>query len=731
MKKLLLLILCFFLVGCGGSKDNETEENIDTPIVTTPIDISGVIFDSITVTYDGNTHALICQNLPEGVIVEYQGNDVIEVGTHKVVAIIKDKDGKELGRKEAFIIIEEALVSLLDTPCLNIDEFGVVTWDEVSDATHYNYIINNGDILTTTLLTIALNNEETISVQAANSQLVSNWSIAVTNYDTSDIYEEAIEEVYVKFHNTSLNPIKVESGNVIDIPTAPEKEYYTFDNWYADPFYLEIFDFSQPIIKNTIIYANYIPSDLIKDTYFWVKGSPAMTASVMSDGSNSGWHFIPLKENTKNTNFKEFYSTVIVNGASAVNPCSFIVMDGFSDDSGRTYWKNGNSDFTITTDGVYNIYFSTEYEYALGIHAYIELAPNSASNLAYEYQALELDVPNVRVDKVNDKALWPKVNGAIMYEVVIDNNAPVTTKQTKIELPEGSHITVRAIGDGKVSRWSLPKANRRVVVIDEVDEWCMVYFTGYESYQVKTMEEIIAPNNPEKKGFVFEGWYLDYACTTLATFPYEVVENTVFYPKWTAVDDWKTKIYYNLIDENGTIIKGLTWNLDNYTFDEYETGAVRLEANTNYYIVLVNDDTAKYGPYTVKTTGTYKLYFSEDNLWDGQHVYIASNTITLYFSNSKRWSDTIYAYVWNSATGKTEHYWPGEELTFVETNGYGEDIYKIEVDLSLYDMIIFSHGTDGVIATQTVDISLLEYTNNGFYVTEKVNGKYQIGTYSR
>ena len=125
------------------------------------------------------------------------------------------------------------------------------------------------------------------------------------------------------------------------------------------------------------------------------------------------------------------------------------------------------------------------------------------------------------------------------------------------------------------------------------------------------------------------------------------------------------------------------------------------------------------------------MYFSEENSWDGSNVYIAANTKRIYFSDSKRWTDTIYAYVWNSTTGSFSVSWPGAEMTYLETNSYGEQIYYIDVDLSMYDMIIFSHGTDGNIVTQTVDVSLTTYTNNGFYVTDKVDGKYEIGTYSR
>ena len=536
----------------------------------------------------------------------------------------------------------------------------------------------------------------------------------------------------VKFHNINLAPVTVEFGGKVNIPTAPEKEYYTFDNWYADPFYLEVYDFSKPITSDTIIYANYIESALLADTYYWVKGSPLMTSSIMSAGTGSDWHFIPLKLNENNTSYKEYYATVTVTGATSTNPAAFIIMDGFTNDSGRTYWKNENSDFVIPTDGTYNIYFTVESEYSSGINAKYEVATNSASDIKYKNK-VSLNTPFVTVNEENNVASWNRIGRASSYEVIIDNSEVITVKQTSIPLDKGSHITVRAIGNNEYSNWSIPKANvNRIVVNPNEDTRPSVYFVGYESYKVEINSMVNPPENPVEVGFTFGGWYLDYTCTEKANFPYKVTSNIVFYPKWIASDNYETKIYYNLVTENGGYIKGLTWNLDNYTFDEYETGLVELTAGTKYYVVKSDDETVKYGPYTVNETGNYKMYFSEENSWDGSNVYITSVNTRIYFSNAKHWSDTIYVYLWNSTTNAKPASWPGVEMTYLETNSYGEEIYYIDVDLSLYDSIIFSHGTNKTVVTQTVDIKLSNSSSNGYYVTNKNSqGKYEVGTYSR
>lgn len=745
-KFVLVIFLIMFMFACGNNNTTDSEQN---PVVDNGEnnnhenenpDITQVTLNSIVVDYDGKIHRVNCDNVPTGVEITYVGNGMSEVGIHPVIAILKDSNGNELGRLEATITInpikESTPVVVIGIPKLSIDEFGIVSWDAVENATHYNYIINDTEIRTTTLTTIILNNGETISVQAASAAGVSEWSYAVTNFDTSDIYEEEVENVYVKFHNTSFGSVMLKTGQTVNKPDDPVKDNYTFENWYADPFYMEVFDFSQPIYDDTIIYANYTPSDLIANTYFWIKGDPLMSASVMSSGTGSNWHFIPLAENRGNTIFKEFYATVTVTGATSTNPCAFIVMDGFSDDSGRTYWKNGVLDFTITSNGVYNIYFSTEHQYSAGIHVYVAPATNSAANLAYAHKALELDTPVVSVNQEANRASWHAVSGANGYEVIIDNNEAVYTTFTNVTLPKSSHITVRAISDDKVSRWSLPKANINVVIVEKPVGSYSVYFTGYDAYQVTPNETVMAPQAPTLSGFNFAGWYLDLACTQVASFPYVITDNTVFYPKWVSEDDWANKVYYNLVTSTGSYIKGLTWNLDNYTFDEYETGVVQLSFGESYYIVKTDDPTVQYGPYTVSNTSSYKIYFSEDNLWDGKNVYIASALKTYYVTNSKRWTDTIYVYFWNSSTNKSSSAWPGIALTYVETNTYGEQIYKFEVDTSQFDMFILSHGTltngSYKLSSQTIDLKFADYSSNAFYFSEKnAAGKYLIGTWNK
>lgn len=630
-------------------------------------------------------------------------------------------------------------IELVAPKLLINEETGVVSWDKVNGAECYNYIINDGEVKTTDGTTLKLEDKSTVSVQAVAKNEYSKWSNAATFYDTSDVVLEGTgKNHYIYFHDTTYTKVVVKDGGKVNRPNDPSKVNHTFDNWYSDPFYKTLFDFNKPIHESTVIYAHYTPSDLINNVVYWVKANTYITSSIQSSyTSESGWKYIPLKL-VEGTSVKEFTTVVTVSGATSELPGQFIIMDGLDDNPGRTYYKNGTSDFTISEDGTYRITFSVETLYNVNLNAKIEKI-SAPKNYQNNY-GIELETPTVDVNSENNMAFFSQVNNADSYEVIINNRTSTITKTNHITLNKGEHITVRAIKDNSIySNWSIPKANINYSYAEKEEEktHAYVYFydsnTNAEKVLINTYVNAITVS---KQGYTFDGWYLDLNTTKKATFPYLVTENVVFYPKWIGNSDELTKEYYELVDSTGNKKAGLVLNLDNYDFYEYEAKGVYLAFGEQYYVRSLTEN-KEWGPYTVDESISYNIYFSEDNIWDANtdnasNIYFAKTIRTIYFTNNKHWTDTIYVYCWSSSTNQHYASWPGTEMTYYETNTYGEDIYKFDVDVTKYDMIIFSHGTNKVVVTQTVDISLSSHTNSGFYVTDKNSaGKYEIGTYSK
>lgn len=100
------------------------------------------------------------------------------------------------------------------------------------------------------------------------------------------------------------------------------------------------------------------------------------------------------------------------------------------------------------------------------------------------------------------------------------------------------------------------------------------------------------------------------------------------------------------------------------------------------------------------------------------------NNIDIYFTNSKNWSN-VYFYLYNSETSDTLKAWPGTQITKYTTNGFGEKVYSSTVDVSKYDRIIFTNGTQ-----QTVNVPVNK-ASSGFYISDGSNTKAMyVGTYA-
>ena len=99
---------------------------------------------------------------------------------------------------------------------------------------------------------------------------------------------------------------------------------------------------------------------------------------------------------------------------------------------------------------------------------------------------------------------------------------------------------------------------------------------------------------------------------------------------------------------------------------------------------------------------------------------------TVYFTNNNGWAN-VKIYYWNSGT---EVAWPGVDMTFLETNDYGQQVYSFELPSGIKN-IIFNNGIDGN-SNQTIDI-VLDGKYNAFYLdgTTSSNGKQNVKGYTR
>ncbi len=86
--------------------------------------------------------------------------------------------------------------------------------------------------------------------------------------------------------------------------------------------------------------------------------------------------------------------------------------------------------------------------------------------------------------------------------------------------------------------------------------------------------------------------------------------------------------------------------------------------------------------------------------------------ITIYFSNNKSWP-AVYAYLYNEAAQKENANWPGVKMTLLGTNDFGEQIYKMDVDVAEYNRVVFNNGNK----TQSMNAAI-SVASSGFYIAK-------------
>ena len=623
----------------------------------------------------------------------------------------------------------------LSTPSLSLNsDTGEVVIEEVENATYYRYYINNGEYQTTTANVITLDDGNTVSVMAMNdidTYKSSSWSKPITYFAKE---EEETTNINIYFHNTNLSPVTIKKGSTYT-PTTPSKDNYTFKGYFLDPFYSEPLDNDYIFNKNTTLFAHFVADNWMNNVTYFIKANNNITAKEAS--SESGWIFIPLtidEEMTKTYNKKIFSALVSVSNATSSSPAAYLIMDGTEDDSSRTYYKNGDKDFTITTNGTYRIYFSIEHKYGSLNSSYTKIddeeglyTTTSLPTFILESSTI-LDTPILQIDKENECVKFSPVANATHYEYVIDNGEILSTTSTNIPLYQGSYITVRAcstLPDFLSSRWSTPLKS----IKSSYPQFVNVYFHGSNrpSQQSEYGKAITRPeNNPVKEGYTFINWYSDITYKTLFDFNTILYENTVIYAKFDRLMEVEYELYHS---DKTTHIANFEVSKQ-YSYNEFKT-TYEVDKACSLYVKDIRYGTF-YGPYKMDSAGKYNMYFSTDHKWDlgkstERNAYwtkdgVGEDGYTIYFSNNQNWS-TVKYYVWDSSPKAS---WPGENMTYVRMNSHNQQIFKC-VFSSSYTNIIFNNGS----GDQTVDISLTDIASGtGFYLDKKENGKWTVLTYT-
>ena len=133
----------------------------------------------------------------------------------------------------------------------------------------------------------------------------------------------------------------------------------------------------------------------------------------------------------------------------------------------------------------------------------------------------------------------------------------------------------------------------------------------------------VKPNDPTKKGYRFDGWYLDEECTNPFHFNKELTENVTLYAKWLEAKTTVKVIYWKETLEEGT-----------YDYAEQET----VTATTGSWVSAANYQSKK----------NYK-YFHYDSSKSDQSVNVLGDGSTVV---NVRYARNIYTFDFDLNSGR-------------------------------------------------------------------------------
>ena len=91
-------------------------------------------------------------------------------------------------------------------------------------------------------------------------------TVSTETQETTTSAAEEPKEIHVHFYDqnneeygedTPQKAQTINSGEKAEKPADPEREFYTFDNWYSDANFTSVFDFDQAISSDTSVYAKF------------------------------------------------------------------------------------------------------------------------------------------------------------------------------------------------------------------------------------------------------------------------------------------------------------------------------------------------------------------------------------------------------------------------------------------------------------------------------------------
>ncbi len=302
-----------------------------------------------------------------------------------------------------------------------------------------------------------------------------DWSAPVTQ-DITLYPKWTVLTFEVTFEGTDIPSTTVEYDHRITKPTDPSREGFTFGGWYSDRACTLPFDWSTPIVADTVVYAKWT----------------AVTYTVTFDGADIG----PITVD---------HGTVVTEPTDPVR--DGYTFDGWYTDSARTVPYDWSA--PVTSD----------------IMLYAKWTPVSSPG------------PGPGPDVKEYTVRFDSMGGSSVRSQTIESEDTATKPADPIRdgYTFDGWYTDRACTDAY--DWST-KVTRNITLYAGWTEAPVTYtitFSGADVAPITVEEGSTAsrPADPTRDGFVFVGWFTDASFTRAYDWSTPVTSDMTLYAKWT------------------------------------------------------------------------------------------------------------------------------------------------------------------------------------------------------
>ena len=320
---------------------------------------------------------------------------------------------------------------------------------------------------------------------------------------------------FVKSNGLADEIKKVPDGLKVIAPEV-QKKGYKFLGWFTDANFTKEFDFESPIKENITLYAKW--HELEK---------PRVTV------------IIPIQDKSRNFNYKN---------------AEVCVVD-----------KDGKEYIGTVTKGKYTNYYNAEFKLEKGRYE-IKARSLDEDSLLPDYQRYgkfnvysspitfkstqavffrkptKIDVSAVDQDEesVDLEYIVIRQKGEKYGEFPIDKvpaAAGYESEVKAINIPEGMKVVKNPIKTTYYNSESSYTPVKFNVIVDKQPKAFKVTFVNNNEsentiVEVKEGEKVTKPENLEKEGYNFVGWFTDEELTTEFNFDTEIKADTILYAKW-------------------------------------------------------------------------------------------------------------------------------------------------------------------------------------------------------